>query len=125
MSKIDVPDLGGLDVQFAFGLNHAVRDHVIGMDHGSQVLCCVGSRLALVGADPAKHERKSSDDAPEPMRFLAHSRHVHKVTAVASDRARHMLAVCVVVDPRHVDNHTHGSGGDAANNHHLAPPALP
>ena len=90
----DVPDLGGLDVQFAFGLNHKLRDHVIGMDHGSQVLCCVGSRLALVGADAAKHERKSTDDTAEPMRFLPHWRHVQKVTAVAADTTRHTLGVC-------------------------------
>lgn len=37
--------LGGIDTIFGIGLNSAIRDHVVAIDQGRQVVCVVGNRV--------------------------------------------------------------------------------
>ena len=43
----NTPPIGGIDAVFGVGLNVSVRDHVIAVENGRQVVCVVGNRVRL------------------------------------------------------------------------------
>jgi hypothetical protein len=123
---MDVPVLGAIDAQVGFGLNAAVRDHVVVVDQGRHAVCVVGNRLAFISLAPSEGITSTAHGAPaevsfhsllrriilrrlifhielnhslhQVMTFLPHARHVKRVTAICADPRRKTLAVCVEVD---------------------------
>eukprot|EP00618_Florenciella_parvula_P037131 CAMPEP_0119503216 /NCGR_PEP_ID=MMETSP1344-20130328/24460_1 /TAXON_ID=236787 /ORGANISM="Florenciella parvula, Strain CCMP2471" /LENGTH=315 /DNA_ID=CAMNT_0007539489 /DNA_START=129 /DNA_END=1072 /DNA_ORIENTATION=+ len=98
----DCPKLDTMEVVHAFGLNHSIRDTVIGLDMGAHVLSVVGNRLAVMSTEPnddmVAHMQGAGGEentTGPSARFLPHLPHVVRVTAVAVDDRRRTLAVCV------------------------------
>lgn len=73
----EVPNLGNVDVAFALGVNHTLRDQIVGLDGGHAVICSIGHKLALLQTDDVQQVQSRSD---EDMKFLALPKEVVRVT---------------------------------------------